>query len=160
VWARSVNPLLRRRAARDHRLPAELVPGLADDPDPGVRLLLAHHHPAAPPQLLLHVFREYPCSSRGRLPWLPNFPAAGLARLADDPDPAVRQLVALDPLAPPGLIDRLTHDTDAVVRHAMARCPRLAVGRILELLDHAELAYPAAANSALPVARMWALATR
>ncbi|MFI7548057.1 hypothetical protein [Actinoplanes sp. NPDC049599] len=160
AWARSVNPLLRRRAARDHRLPSALVPALADDTDLGVRVLLAHYHPDAPPWLLLRAFREYPSSSRGRLPWLPNFPTAGLARLADDTDPAVRQLVALDPLAPPELIDRLTQDTDTTVRYAMAQCPRLSLDRIIELLDHADLAEPAAANPALPVARMWDLLTR
>jgi hypothetical protein len=160
AWAHSVNPLLRRRAARDHRLPTELVPALADDTDLGVRVLLAHYHPDAPPWLLLRAFREYPSSSRGRLPWLPNFPTAGLARLADDPDPAVRQLVALDPLAPPDLINRLTQDTDNTVRYAMARCPRLPLNRIIELLDHVELAEPAATNRALPVALMWDLLTR
>lgn len=154
TWARSVNPLLRRRAAGDHRLPADLVPALADDADPGVRVLLAHHHPAAPPRLLLRVFREGPAAHRGRLPWLPNFPTAGLAEHAADPDPAVRGLAALDPLAPPDLIDRLTRDPDSAVRRAAARCPRLPVDRIIELLDHAELAEPAAANPALPVTRM------
>jgi hypothetical protein len=44
--ARSVNPLLRHRAARQPDLPAA---NLADDSDPGVRRLLALTNPEAPP---------------------------------------------------------------------------------------------------------------
>jgi hypothetical protein len=150
-WARSVNPLLRRRAAHDHRLPAGLAAALADDPDLGVRVLLAQHHPAAPPALLLRSFLEYHRCGRYRLLALPNFPTAGLARFADDPDPAVRRLVALDPLAEPALVDRLTGDPDDGVRSAMATCPRLRADRIVDLLDDAELAGSAAANPGLPV---------
>ncbi len=152
-FATSVNPLLRRRAAVDPRLPADAVTTLADDPDPAVRALLAHHHPAAPPDLLLRVFREYEhrrCD-RGRLLALPNFPTAALARFAHDRDPAVRRLVARDPEADPAIVDRLTHDPDATVREAMAACPRLPVDRIVDLLDDTELAESAAANPALPV---------
>jgi hypothetical protein len=147
----SVNPLLRRRAAVDSRLPTAVVITLADDPDLGVRALLAQHHPAAPPALLLRVFREYHRCGRGRLPTLPNFPTTGLAHLAHDPDPEVRRLIARDPLAHPSQIGRLTEDPDDTVRHAMAACPRLPVHRIVELLDDAELAESAAANPSLPV---------
>ncbi|GAA2373837.1 hypothetical protein [Dactylosporangium salmoneum] len=75
--ATSVNPLLRRLAAHDPRLPVDLVAALAADPDPEVRALLAHYHPQAPPELLLRVYREDTHSRRNRLPTLPNFPAAG-----------------------------------------------------------------------------------
>lgn len=47
AWAGSVNPLLRRRAARDPRLPADLVARLAADDDPQVRAILARSHPLA-----------------------------------------------------------------------------------------------------------------
>jgi hypothetical protein len=47
AWAGSVNPLLRRRAARDPRLPADLVARLAGDDDPQVRAILARSHPLA-----------------------------------------------------------------------------------------------------------------
>lgn len=154
AWARSVNPLLRRRAARDPGLPAELVPSLAADPDPGVRLSLAHHHPAAPPELLLRVFREHPFWSRGRLPLLPNFPSAGLAALAEDPDPGVRALAARDPRSSP---DRLLEDPDEGVRAAMASSPHLPVERIIALLGDPVLAEPAAANPALPLDRQWSI---
>ncbi|WP_433113464.1 hypothetical protein [Micromonospora sp. CA-246542] len=149
----SVNPLLRRRAAVDPRLPADVAAVLSDDPDSGVRTLLAHHHPSAPPDLLLRVYREYEhCQCRGsRLLALPNFPTAALARFAEDQAPAVRRLVARDPQADPTLVDRLTHDPDAAVREAMAACPQLPADRIIELLDHAELAESAAANPSLPV---------
>lgn len=153
-WARSVNPLLRRRAARDPRLPAGLVAILADDSDRGVRILLAQYHPAAPPALLLRCYLEYRCCGRDRLSQLPQFPTEGLARFADDSDPAVRRLVALDPHADPTLVDLLTTDPDATVQQAMASCPRLPVPRIAALLDDPELAEAAAANPALPVDQM------
>ncbi|MGC4782521.1 hypothetical protein ACLQ3A_12820 [Micromonospora zamorensis] len=153
-WARSVNPLLRRRAARNAELPADLVTVLADDPDLGVRVLLAQHHPAAPPALLLRSFLEYHCCGRDRLSELPQFPTDGLARFAGDPDPAVRRLVALDPDADPELVDRLSTDPDVTVRQAMAGSPRLPAPRIVALLNDPELAEAAAANPALPVDQM------
>ncbi|MET7397411.1 hypothetical protein ABZS66_28385 [Dactylosporangium sp. NPDC005572] len=151
-WAGSVNPLLRRRAARRPDLPAQLVAALAGDEDPGVRLNLARHHPAAPPALLLRCFLEY--HGRDTLPGLPGFPRAGLARFAGHPDPAVRRLVALDLDADPRTVDRLTTDPDAGVRRAMASCPRLPVARIEALLTDPDLAGDAAANPSLPLGRM------
>ncbi|MFI7599143.1 hypothetical protein [Actinoplanes sp. NPDC049681] len=154
AWSRSVNPLLRRRAAQDHRTPAEVAAALAEDPDPGVRVLLAHRHPAAPPALLLRAYREHPRCSRGVLPLLPHFPRVGLARLAEDADAGVRRLVALDPAAPPTVVEGLLDDPDHDVRHAMAQCPRLPGDRIEALLTDGDLAEAAAANPALPAARM------
>lgn len=153
-WAGSVNPLLRRRAARTPELPADLVTGLADDPDLGVRVLLAQHHPGAPPELLLRCFLEYHGCGRERLSALPQFPTDGLAAFADHADPVVRRLVALDPHADPALVERLCADPDAAVRQAMAACPRLPVTRITALLDDPDLAEHAAVNPALPVDRM------
>ncbi|MEU7575321.1 hypothetical protein [Micromonospora sp. NPDC049240] len=150
-WARSVNPLLRRRAARNAELPADVVAMLADDPDLGVRVLLAQHHPAAPPALLLRCYLEYGCCGRDRLSELPQFPTEGLARFADNPDPAVRRLVALDPDADPELVDRLSTDPDVTVRQAMAGSPRLPAPRVTALLNDPELAEAAAANPALTV---------
>ncbi|MEV7988346.1 hypothetical protein [Micromonospora sp. NPDC085948] len=153
-WARSVNPLLRRRAARNSELPPDLVDILAEDPDLGVRVLLAQHHLAAPPALLLRCFLEYHCCGRDRLSELPQFPTNGLARFSDDPDPTVRRLVALDPHANPEVVDRLSTDPSASVRQAMASSPRLPAPRIVALLDDPELAEAAAANPALPVDQM------
>ena len=153
-WAGSVNRLLRRRAAHHPNLPLDLVAALADDPDLGVRVLLAHNHPQAPAALLLRCFLEHH-RSRERLGSLPQFPKAGLARFVDHPDPAVRRLVALDPYADAELVGRLSADPDIVVRTAMADCPRLPLERITALLDDPELAEQAAANPALPAEQMW-----
>jgi hypothetical protein len=150
-WVGSVNPLLRRRAACHPELPAEFVAALADDPDLGVRVLLAQHHPDAPPELLLRCYLEYHGCGRERLAELPRFPADGLAAFAGHSDPAVRRLVGLDPLAAPDLIERLSADPDATVREAMATCPRLPAARLVALLGDPELAEAAAANPALPV---------
>ncbi|MFD7866227.1 hypothetical protein [Streptomyces sp. NPDC059783] len=152
--ARSGHPLLRRRAAVLPDLPADLVALLAEDPDTGVRVLLAQNHPAAPAALLLRSFLEYTGPGRWRLTGHGNFPRTGLARYADDPDPALRRLAPLDPDAGPEAVDRLTRDADALVRADAARHPRLPGNRLAALLDDAELAGRAAANPALPVARM------
>ena len=93
-WAGSVNPLLRRRAAAHPDLPPGL---LADDPDLGVRVLVARNNPQAPPELLLRSYLEHHGPGRERLRELPAFPVAGLATFAGDPDPAVRLLATLDP---------------------------------------------------------------
>lgn len=153
-WARSVNPLLRRRAARHPELPAPLIPALAADSDLGVRVLLAQNHPKAPPTLLLRCFLEYDGCGRDRLSSLPYFPITGLARFATHPDPAVRRLVALDPHADPRLVDRMSTDPAIAVRQAVANCPRLPMNRIMALLDDPDLAEYAAANPALPVQQM------
>ncbi|MER5666228.1 hypothetical protein [Streptomyces mirabilis] len=46
--ALSAHPMLRRKAARVHELPPDLVARLADDEDLGVRVTLAQNHPDAP----------------------------------------------------------------------------------------------------------------
>ncbi|WP_326549764.1 hypothetical protein [Micromonospora sp. NBC_01813] len=127
---------------------------LAEDPELGVRVQLAQHHPAAAPELLLRCYLEYRCHGRDHLSELPQFPTEGLDRFADDPDPAVRRLVALDQHADPDLVDRLSRDPDAKVRQAMASSPRLPAARITALLDDPELAEASAANPAFTADQM------
>jgi len=151
AYARSRHPLLRRRAAQDPALPAALVALLAHDDDLGVRVLLAHNHPDAPPPLLLRSYLEHRGAARDLLTEHPCFPVTGLgARFADADAPDERRLAVLDPDLAPGTADRLTRDPDAAVRAGAARHPRLPVGRLLALLDDQELGEHAAANPALP----------
>ncbi|GIH04054.1 hypothetical protein Rhe02_21210 [Rhizocola hellebori] len=152
---RSVNPLLRRAAARNPTLPDELVAALETDSDFGVRVLLAQHHPSASPSLLLQSFVDYRGCGRRRLIQRPLFPTVGTARLAVDPDPAVRRLAVRDPDAESAVISHLSDDPDLTVRRAAAACPRLPISRIMMLLDDPELAEDAAANPALPPNEMW-----
>ncbi|MEU1466729.1 hypothetical protein ABZ434_00655 [Streptomyces sp. NPDC005761] len=155
--ALSAHPLLRRRAAREPHLPADLVALLADDSDLGVRVLLGQNHPDAPAALLLRCFLEYTGCDRWHLTGHGNFPRTGLARFAGDEDPAVRRLALLDPETPAGTADRLTRDPDPQVRADAAGHPRLPQDRITALLDDPELGHRAAANPALPVATMYEL---
>lgn len=156
--ARSAHPLLRRRVAYNPELSAELVELLAADEDPGVRIILAQHHPEAPAELLLRCYLEYEGRNRDRLLGLPRFPVAGLAaRFGTAEDPAVRLLATLDPEADPALVDVLTRDPDARVRAAAVRNPALPPQRLLPLLEDEELSKDAAANPKLPRETMYAL---
>ncbi|WP_328719247.1 hypothetical protein OHT52_06905 [Streptomyces sp. NBC_00247] len=146
--ALSEHPLLRRRAARYHLLPPDLVARLADD-DLGVRVLLAQNHPDAPAPLLLRSFVEYTGAERAHLTTRPDFPTEGLAAFADHEEPAVRALATRDPATGPAVVDRLSRDPDPAVRAAAARHPNLPRPRLAELLDDEELAHAAAANPAL-----------
>ncbi|MCX5399938.1 hypothetical protein [Streptomyces sp. NBC_00102] len=149
AYALSEHPLLRRRAARYHLLPPELVARLADDDDLGVRVLLAQNHPHAPAPLLLRSFVEYTGAERAHLTARPDFPTEGLAAFADHEDPAVRALATRDPATGPTVVERLSRDPDPAVRAAAARHPNLPRPRLAELLDDEELAHAAAANPAL-----------
>ncbi|MEU9111022.1 translation initiation factor 2 [Streptomyces sp. NPDC048483] len=155
AYARSRHPLLRRRAAQDPALPAALVAALARDDDLGVRVLLAHNHPAPPPELLLRAYLEHQGPARDLLTEHPRFPVAGLgARFADADAPGGRRLAVLDPGLAPDAADRLTRDPDAAVRSGAARHPQLPAGRLLALLGDEELGEHAAANPALPLTVM------
>ncbi|MFI9803013.1 hypothetical protein ACIHEJ_01305 [Streptomyces sp. NPDC052301] len=147
--ALSGHPLLRREAAGERTLPADLVARLAEDEDLGVRVLLAQNHPDAPPALLLRSFLEYTGPERARLTTRPNFPCAGLAAYAGHTDPEVRALAARDPDTAPATVDHLTRDPDPQVRSAGARHPNLPPARLARLLADEELAHAAAANPAL-----------
>ncbi|MCP2326938.1 hypothetical protein HDA40_005445 [Hamadaea flava] len=153
-WARSVNPLLRRQAAYDSRLPLDVVLDLANDADLGVRTILAFHHPEAPPESLLRCYLEYRGRGRAQLIELPQFPTAGLAHYAEDPDPTLRQLAPRDPDADPLLVERLVIDPEPPVRQAAAAGPRLPIARLVALLGDPELAEVAATNPSLPVSEM------
>ncbi|GIE74678.1 hypothetical protein Aph02nite_06280 [Actinoplanes philippinensis] len=144
---RSAHPLLRRSAACHPDLPADLLAVLTADPDPAVRALLCAHQAHAPGELVLE---SYLATGDEDLLRHPAFPRTGLARLADDPAPPPRALVALDPDASPALIERLSHDPSGRVRSAMAADPRLPRPRLLELLADERTAEAAAANPALP----------
>ncbi|MEH0516248.1 hypothetical protein QBC31_36965 [Streptomyces sp. B21-079] len=157
--ALSGHPLLRRAAATERALPADLVALLAADDDLGVRVLLAQNHPNPPAGLLLRCFLEYTGSERECLLTRPGFPSEGLAVHADDADPAVRRLAARDPGTPAHTVERLTRDPDPAVRAAFARHPNLPGPRLTQLLEDEELVHHAAANPALAAAAIRRLVT-
>ncbi|MFJ5229125.1 hypothetical protein ACIQBJ_04405 [Kitasatospora sp. NPDC088391] len=131
--AAAPDPVLRRTAATCPRLDPPTAARLAADPDRDVRLLLALHHPAAPPALLLEAYAQLP-EQRDRLRLHPAFPRRGLpAALARDPDPAVRELAASDQDFA-GDPEALRADPDPRVRRAAAANPRLPAGRAADLL--------------------------
>lgn len=153
-FATSAHVGLRRLAAHSPHLPAGLVALLAADEDFVVRLLLSEHHPDPPGDLLLAVALESPSGTRPDRVCHPNFPSAGLARLARSGDPVARALALRDPALGPADVERLSRDADPAVRSAAARDERLPAPRLQELLDDPEAAGSAARNPGLPEASM------
>lgn len=124
---------------------------LAVAEDEVVRLLLVEHQEAAPAETVLWVYARNLAITHFALTEHPGLTGFPFARLADDPYPRLRALVARDPAAAPDLIERLSHDPDPAVRAEMARDRRLPVERVLELLDDESTAEDAAANPRLPL---------
>jgi hypothetical protein len=152
--ATSAHPALRRSAAHCPHLPADLVQALAVDDDFLVRLFLAENHPDPPGELLLRTVLEFEGYTQGKMWRHPNFPRAGLRRFAASSDARERALVTMDPHAPAGMIESLSHDPDLKVRRTAAADARLPLPRLLELLADDETALAAASNPALPVETM------
>ncbi|MBO2464093.1 hypothetical protein [Actinomadura violacea] len=153
-YATSAHNGLRRFAAYSPHLPPDLVARLADDEDFVVRLLLSEKHPDPPGELLLSVALEAHFVTRMDRTEHPNFPRAGLARLAESDDPVARRLALRDPELPARVVERLSRDEEPGVRWAAARDARLPEARLLELLDDPDAAGSAARNPGLPVPAM------
>ncbi|MFE6489156.1 hypothetical protein ACFVGN_40360, partial [Streptomyces sp. NPDC057757] len=151
----SEEPVLRRVAARFPSLSAELAATLAQDDDEEVRILLACHHPLAPPHLLMGVFVTRP-AHRPHLLTLPAFPLTGWAHLIGHPDPDVRALAAADPTVAEAPVE----DPDESVCRAAATNPSLTPEALDALLADSRTAEGAAANPSLPVSRMHVLLDR
>jgi hypothetical protein len=145
---------LRRSVAGNPHLSADLVGVLAADDDFAVRLLLCERHAGVPADTVLATFLQARTATRAQLLDHPNFPRAGLARLADSPDPWARIMVVHDPEAAPELIERLSHDPDPMVRQSTAGDPRLSPARVLEMVDDPSTAGSAAASPHLPLQEM------
>ncbi|GLK99360.1 hypothetical protein [Dactylosporangium matsuzakiense] len=145
---------LRRSVATNPFLTPDLIAVLAGDDGFAVRLLLCETHTDVPAETVLNAFLEARTMTRGRLLNHPSFRRVGLARLAGSPDPQARALAALDPEAPPELIERLSHDAHPMVRMWTADDARLSPGRVLELFDDPATTGAAAANRQLPVPLM------
>ncbi len=131
--ARSPHPLLRRAAATCRELDAPTVRRLAADEDREVRLLLALHHPDAPPALLLEAHLARP-RHRRRLRLRAAFPTRGLpAALAAHEDSEIRELAAADPEFD-GDLAALRADPAPDVRRAAAANPRTPATTVHALL--------------------------
>ncbi|MER7444760.1 hypothetical protein [Micromonospora avicenniae] len=145
---------LRRSAAYSPYLTPQQVEVLAGDHDFAVRLLLCENHDDVPAELLLATYLEAQVITAGALLSRPNFPRAGLARLADAAEPKARALSVLDPATPDAVIERLSRDDEPQVRSAAAADPRLSPARVAELVVESATAYAAARNPGLPVELM------
>lgn len=112
----------RRYTAQRHDLSNAQAVRLAADPDEGVRVLLALHHPTAPPALLLHVYLDHQGCVRRQLLDRPQFPTTGLTEFASHPDPDVRRLVARDSQADPAIVERMLMTLSIGDRDRTPRC--------------------------------------
>ncbi|MEV0411219.1 hypothetical protein AB0I68_10550 [Streptomyces sp. NPDC050448] len=129
------HPLLRRGAARDRRLPPDLLSRLCADEDLGVRVLLAQNHPDASPEHLLRSFLACTGRYRAELLTRPQFPTGGLPVYADHADPAVREALARHPNLPPARLRELPGDGEPA--HAAAADPALDPALMEEIFDAA-----------------------
>ncbi|WP_370370252.1 hypothetical protein [Catenulispora sp. GP43] len=151
--ARSANLLLRRTAAYNTFLPPEGVELISRDSDYIVRLLLCENHTGIDPEVVLQTFLACEFVTKSDLLAHRDFPKHGLAaRFADDPDPARRWLVSLDPVADPATLIRLLDDPDKHVRQSVVAHRNLP--RDIVLACHADPATHIAAlrNPGLPAA--------
>ncbi|MFI5527121.1 hypothetical protein ACIA8O_01065 [Kitasatospora sp. NPDC051853] len=139
AMATSPHPRARRAAALAAHLAPDLVALLAEDPDPTVRHLVAHHQDLAPAATVLEAFLDLP-ALREHLLRSPNLPRTGLAHLLDHEDPEVRALAATDPTLPAEVLETLLHDPD--LARPAASNPALTPTRLHTLLDAAGLPHP------------------
>lgn len=153
--AASPNLLVRRSVARATRLPEDVASLLASDEDRVVRLFLAESCDDAPAEMLLEVASWWggSFSFPGRPRNHPNFPRAGLLRFAADPNPRLRLLALDDPAATHALVEQLGHDSERIVRMAVAEDRRLSPDSLRRLaLDPEEgVCWRAWMNPSLPL---------
>ncbi|MGW6918353.1 hypothetical protein ACWGB8_31745 [Kitasatospora sp. NPDC054939] len=150
--AASAHVGLRRALARQPKLPADVVARLAADEDPRVRRYLCERCPDAPHDLLVELYATAQDRNWSALRRHRNFARPGLARFAGDPNPRLRRAALDDPQAGPELVLRLADDPEVGVW--AVRDPRLPADELLRRLTLPVSACAAAANPALPPARM------
>ncbi len=127
------NPNVRWRLAGNPAIDAGLMERLREDPDRSVRVRLTQNE-AVGYELLQAIgedpdedVREYARRGIARVARDPATPRDLLARLAADPDPAVRREACLSPALDRPLMERLAADPEANVRYYLAANPALAV---------------------------------
>ncbi|WP_282204383.1 hypothetical protein [Kitasatospora fiedleri] len=147
--ARSAHPLVRCAVASLERLPRAVVAVLAADGELRVRLALAEHCADAPGGLLRSVYGQL--LGPAALLADARFPAPGLARWAERPEPALRLAALRDPELAPEVSAALAADRDVLVARAAAADPRLPWRALLRALEPDAQPEAAAANPALPV---------
>ncbi|MEU9706415.1 PE-PGRS family protein [Streptomyces sp. NPDC047981] len=152
--AASSHPYIRGSVARARHLPTDVAERLAHDEDRTVRLFLAESCDDAPPDMLLEVWHWWDgsLSFPGRPRTNPNFPRAGLLRLASDPNPRLRRLALSDPDSTPEVVEALSRDEAEEVRRDAAEDPRLPPSAAVRMLDDPDshVRALAARNPALP----------
>ncbi|MFI7525987.1 hypothetical protein [Nocardia salmonicida] len=153
--AGSANTLLRRSVAYSRDLPSDTVELLSRDNDYAVRLLLCENQPTVSGEIVLQTYMECTVITKGDLLRHPNFPRVGNGkRFANDPDPAKRWLVGLDPKPSVDTVIRMLGDSHIRVRKMAAGHPALPVDRILQQCANPETASHALSNPSLPVELM------
>ncbi|MFF8840347.1 hypothetical protein [Streptomyces sp. NPDC015130] len=137
---------VRQTLARNPSIGEPLILGLAEDPDPGVRLAVAEN-PSVPLACLTALAgrRRLP---EGPLPRILNATEPELHALATSRVAQVRALVATRPDLPARLVDRLAEDTDIGVVGKIAPHPGLTGHQLAAIADrHGPPVYGAIAHN-------------
>ncbi|MFC8825621.1 hypothetical protein ACFT9I_09725 [Streptomyces sp. NPDC057137] len=162
TYLHSPHSIFRRVLASCHDLPAEAWRQLDNDPDLRVRRAAARR-PDAPPEVLERLLRAHG-DVRHIRPTLvehPHFPREALRTFVDEPDPHVRYLALRDPELPVPALRQLAAAAEPFVRRGVGRHPNVTEALLDQLLSDPapEVVHDAAANSALPLPRMYRILT-
>ncbi|MFE2585027.1 hypothetical protein [Streptomyces sp. NPDC059378] len=143
-------------------LPEEAWRRLDADPELRVRRAAARR-PDTPPEVLERLVRAHGdvFHVRPLLVEHPNFPRHALRTFVDEPSPDVRYVALQDPELPVAALRRLAEAAETHLRRGVARHPHVTDALLERLLSDPdpEVVDDAAANSALPSARMHRILT-
>ena len=118
------NCTVRRRAAENPNIPADVLTELAKDSDCIVRISVAGN-PNTPVDVLMELAKDSHSVVRKNAAGNPNIPVDVLTELAKDSHSVVRKNAAGNPNIPADVLTELAKDSDCIVRRYAAGNPNM-----------------------------------